>query len=516
MMKLKIIVPKIIFVFITVIMSTVAMSTAGYAVAKPGCEFAPIDINKYGGGVFKNPEILRSSKGELNVTLDLKYATRTIAGCETNLRSYNGKPVGPTLIVKPGDTLNVDLSNLLPPDTTPPSSNINIPHDFNVTNFHTHGLHVSPTGNSDNVLLKIKPGQKFHFEINVPKDHPPGTFWYHAHIHGSTALQVGSGVSGVIIIKGGLDRVDQIKVAKQKVFVFQQISYDEQGEIEDYSVFGPGRWEQLQRQTTINGQIVPVIYMNPGEVQRWRFVNSNVRNPLYVQLEGHKLHEIAVDGLALGRIDSWNNVELYPGYRSDVLVKANYPSAGKTSEEFLLYDAGSQITPSGPIASARILAKVVVRGYPNNMALPLSQDLASLVPFEDIMDSEVTGQQDVRFSVDIINGVPIFTINEREFDPSFVRTLNVGDVDQWNLSVSASSDAPVHPFHIHVNPFQMTRMGPDGAMEKVWKDTLAVVQGKNQSVRTRYERYIGKFVIHCHILDHEDRGMMEVIEIVNP
>jgi len=514
-MKYKLHILKSAFILMT-LMSSLSIIKSAHSIASPGCEYAPVDINLYGGSTFKNPDIIRSLNGELNTTLELKYASNTIAGCDTYLRSYNGKLVGPTLIAKPGDTLNININNLLPPDTTPVGSNINIPHDFNVTNFHTHGLHVSPAGNSDNVLLKIKPGQNFAFEIKVPRNHPPGTFWYHAHIHGSTALQVASGVSGMLIIKGGLDDVPEIKAAKQKVFVFQQLSYDEQGVIENYDVFGPGRWEELQRQTTINGQIVPTIYMRPGEVQRWRFVNSHVRNPIYVQLEDHKLNEISVDGIALGKINTWNNIELYPGYRSDVLVKANYLNS-QQSREFLLYDAGSKDGIGAAVIEDRqILAKVVIRGTAVQMDLPPATDLAGLVPFEDITDNEVTGAQDVRFSVELINGVPIFTINEREFDPSFVRTLKLGDIEEWRLSVTPTSDAPVHPFHIHVNPFQMTRTGPDGSIEKVWKDTLAVVIGEDQIVRTRYERYVGKFVIHCHILDHEDMGMMETVEVINP
>ncbi|HWA60776.1 MAG TPA: multicopper oxidase domain-containing protein [Caulobacteraceae bacterium] len=167
------------------------------------------------------------------------------------LRSYGGCKSGPVIEVRPGDTLRVDLNNKL--DAADPSCLPNPPPGlglppgvgcFNTINLHTHGLHVSPAGNSDNVLLNISPQTHFPYEINVPADHPSGTFWYHAHRHGSTAVGVASGESGVLIIRG--DRpyrpptpqdphpvadVDTIlhhpggAPIKEQLFLFQQIAY---------------------------------------------------------------------------------------------------------------------------------------------------------------------------------------------------------------------------------------------------------------------------------------------------
>jgi FtsP/CotA-like multicopper oxidase with cupredoxin domain len=125
------------------------------------------------------------------------------------LRSYGGCPSGPLIDIAPGSTLRLDLHNSLStndPSCLPtPPSGLNMPPDvgcFNTVNMHTHGLHVSPTGNGDNVLLSIAPSTGFTYEINIPADHPSGTFWYHAHRHGSTALQVASGASGLLIVRG--------------------------------------------------------------------------------------------------------------------------------------------------------------------------------------------------------------------------------------------------------------------------------------------------------------------------
>lgn len=167
------------------------------------------------------------------------------------LRSYGGCKSGPVIEVLPGNTLRVDLINGLDADDptcleTPPPG-LSLPPGvgcFNTTNLHTHGLHVSPSGNSDNVLLNIAPQTEFPYEINIPSDHPAGTFWYHAHRHGSTAVQVASGASGVLLVRGNrpynppttqnphpLADIDTVlhdargvPMAEQ-VFLFQQIAY---------------------------------------------------------------------------------------------------------------------------------------------------------------------------------------------------------------------------------------------------------------------------------------------------
>lgn len=125
------------------------------------------------------------------------------------LRSYGGCKQGPLIAAHPGDTLRIHLINDLPADDPSckknPPAGLALPPGvgcFNTINLHTHGLHVSPTGNSDNVLLNIAPQTHFPYEINIPEDHPAGTFWYHAHRHGSTAVQVASGSAGILVVRG--------------------------------------------------------------------------------------------------------------------------------------------------------------------------------------------------------------------------------------------------------------------------------------------------------------------------
>src|SRR5205807_5163695 len=133
------------------------------------------------------------------------------------LRSDNGRLVGPTVRAEPGDVLRIRVDTRLPPVPERVVHDVNVPDGLSSTNIHTHGLHVSPEGNSDNVYLDIKPGRAQDYEIRIPKDHVAGTFWYHPHRHGSVALQTANGLAGALIIDGGLDAVREIEQAQERL-----------------------------------------------------------------------------------------------------------------------------------------------------------------------------------------------------------------------------------------------------------------------------------------------------------
>jgi L-ascorbate oxidase len=259
-----------------------------------------------------------------------------------HLRTYNDCLVGPTLRAHPGNTLRITLWNDLPtadPSCPEPLTDHNDPNCFNTGNLHTHGLHVSPVGNSDNVLLNIAPQTIFDYEHNIPSDHPSGTFWYHSHRHGSTALSVTSGMEGVLVVQGSrtaaekdaalaadpnstaIADVDTIlhdshgKEFKERVMILQQIAYGcfpgndysqpplpntvgettelpwtcaagQQGAVENYLyqfgfVGGKDVWPASGRYTEINGLVQPTLHVEgPGKIERWRLVHGGVRDTI--------------------------------------------------------------------------------------------------------------------------------------------------------------------------------------------------------------------------------------------
>ncbi len=277
-----------------------------------------------------------------------------------NLRSYNGCPTGPTISVKHGATLNVTLNNALPADPEATCASVadhTTPHCFNHTNLHTHGLHVSPSGSSDNVLLSVPPGATQKYAYQLPSNHPSGTFWYHAHLHGSTAIDVSSGMAGVLIVRGtraaragvadGSADIDTIltraggkQPMREHVMLFQQIEYGcfdsptsdvplvdplthqwtcpkgAVGEIRGYDkqlTFAADprpahigqfntTWAISGRYTQINGEVQPVYpsatsFIPAGEVRRWRMVHGGNRDTINVKI-------VRANLAALGQADS--------------------------------------------------------------------------------------------------------------------------------------------------------------------------------------------------------------------
>jgi FtsP/CotA-like multicopper oxidase with cupredoxin domain len=485
---------------------------------------------------FLEPTVVRSQDGVLATELVVIYTDPTstrIGDDPVRLRSYNGELVGPTLRARPGDTLRITLDNRLP-EVDEGHEGHNGHHGWNVTNLHTHGLHVSPAGNSDNVLLRIAPGETFEYEIKVPEDHPSGTFWYHAHKHGSVAAQVASGMAGALVIEGGLDDVPEIREMQERVLVFQQIPYliegRPYGEIELDRVdilFGPGDWDRLGRFTTVNGISLPELTMRPGEIQRWRLIAAGFREKLLLELQpadgdgdAIPLHEVAVDGLPLGKVIERDRLELWPGYRSDVLIRAPVEPG-----VYLLVDERSEAEESllSTAEERKYVARLVVEGDAAEMAMPAESSLAGLRP-PSIDPGRLSGEQTQR-AVYTIGLDPLrFMINGKPYDPEQSRTLRLGDAEEWVvMSNNPDIDVPVpHPFHIHVNPFEVVSIldgeGQDRLQEvyggPVWRDTIILPEGWRIRFRAEYRRYIGPFVQHCHILDHEDQGMMELVEIV--
>lgn len=558
--------------------------------------------------------------------------------------------VAPQIEAYPGQTVRITLNNNLPidPSCTAKDGNLNTPHCFNGTNLHTHGLWVNPAGNGDNVLISINPGVGFQYEYNIPPTHPAGTFWYHTHRHGSTALQVSSGMAGALIVRGtrpptvtengDIDTLLKSSGSAQfpeRVLVFQQIQYacrfasgplvgqiktygndpalgvpnpkdkrykcddGDIGEISGYDQFGPGTWQGSGRYTSINGVVLGKLpKAKAGVIERWRMIHGGVRDTITFKIKrrannapataGLKASEtedyvkkyctgpeldlplIAADGLTLSKVMSRKSVVFQPAYRWDALVV--FPEAG---DYCVINDVevASTIDLSAP--SARLLGVVEVASgssinsgsvayvkskliaaakanLPTAVSVKIISELndglklTSFVPHQNIDKDEVTGTQELTFNIDVSKpSGAIFEVDGKPFDANRIdRVLKLGAVDEWTLG----SDFVSHPFHIHVNPFQIVKiLTPDGVdisgeagkdpdgdteyvgMKGVWKDSLWLKnlfasndptkskQGKYTIVvRTRYERYIGDFVLHCHILDHEDQGMMQNIRVALP
>lgn len=452
------------------------------------------------------PEVRRSANGVLQTSLRCAYAYRDVGGVRLYVRSYEGGSPGPTLRMKPGETLKIRLVNDLPPNRDPMPADMSHPHQFNNTNFHFHGAHASPSGIADNVMRSMAPGETYDIEIELPKDHTRGTYWYHPHHHGSADVQMASGMFGAIIVEDDFAEIPEIARARERLLVLTQVAHDARGMIEDFgTTLFP---ETATRFLTVNGQRRPTIAMRPGEVQRWRILNTGYQDNMLLELEKHQLHAISYDGIQLGAVETMNTHLILPGQRADLLVQAGAP--GTYELRALPYDQGHP-SPVGP------LARLVVAGEPMTMKLPTSLPKP---PLETIKDSEITGRRKLVFSATAPEADAAghwqefgFFIDGKKFDPKRIdHRVKLGSVEEWTIENTHTHDD--HVFHIHTNPILVTHLNGKPLATPQWRDTAPVERkGGSLTFRTRFLDYTGIFMLHCHMMNHEEMGMMQTVEV---
>jgi FtsP/CotA-like multicopper oxidase with cupredoxin domain len=531
----------------------------------------------------KNVYDLRLTTAEVKMT----HGAEVGVPARFRLLSYNGLPCGPTIRVRRGTTLRIRLKNDLkggeagPGDVgkvAPQNGKAEQPVGLDATNLHTHGLHVSPADPGDNILLCRGPQESKDFVFEIPRDLPAGTFWYHPHKHGSVAYQLSNGVAGALIVEGGpndgihdLEDIPEVAAAKEEIFLLALYNFrarrDPKGqdpggvvgpdavgwidattiynvevarsrvadiavpaEDEDPDPTNPTNTVSFQA-TAINGQINPTITMAPGEVRRWRLIHAGWdldRKLLIVDdddgpTDDFGLYEVAVDGLATGRLRKTLYVEIAPGQRSDVLIQApTLPPGVRERVYHLKQDAvDGPSAPHGTPQDPLYLARIVVTGPPRPMALPDPGEVARCRPLPDVRRAEVSNHRDFTFAASDGDFAanpkvpPYYTINDAVFHKQGAIRLTLNTAEEWTLKAENLS----HPFHIHVNPFQVVRrIDAAGRVREmdVWRDTLYIKEGETYVIRTRFLDHAGLSVFHCHILDHEDQGMMMPLEFVDP
>ena len=433
----------------------------------------------------KAADIYSSSEGQLSVGLEARLGYQSIGGRTVQVLTYNGQMPGPVLKLRAGDTLRIRFRNSLDEPT----------------NLHFHGLHVSPNGNSDNAFAMVAPGETLDYEIAIPANHPSGTFWYHPHLHGLTAKQVFGGLSGLIIIRGGLDAIDEIAAAPEAMLILKDFSFDASGRVVDAALMNrmQGREGAV---VTVNGEVAPNFTIQQGGLLRCRALNASSSRYYRLCIQGHPMGMIGSDGGSLARVDWRDEMLIVPGQRVEFLLEGNRNPATYRIQS-LPYNRGAmgmmglgqaandplllgQLTYSGVadqfVSAPDRLLDVEALPYPNR---PLRTFRLS----EGMMRS--------------------FDINGRTFDPRRIDTaVELDTIEEWELVNTGQMD---HPFHVHTNPFQL--VGSDGLVERAWRDVVNVPRGGRQRIRSHFADFTGKTVYHCHILDHEDLGMMGTLEI---
>lgn len=465
------------------------VATAGLAVLSQGSGQAwsaatqpATPVPAPAGARFVDPPVLRGTDGRLDVALEARFGQASMGGRAVTTYNFNGGVPGPVLRLRAGETLGVTLTNQLD----------------ELTNLHTHGLHVSPAGNSDNIFLHLMPGETVAYEYDIPRDRTsglyiPGFYWYHPHIHGNSAEQVEGGMAGALIVEGELDYLPEIRDLPERLLVLQATQFDETGKViafppmEEIGIF-------------VNGQSQPELSIAPGETQRWRILNASSFMFMNLALDGHQMHQIASDANPLREVWSRDQILLSAGERIEVLIQGGPEGVYAFHSLPWGADLEFQAQPDLPIAT-------LVSAGPPVSPNPLP---TTLIQFDDLREAAIDRRREVTFS-EIISPFEVL-IDGRTFDADRIdQTVILGVTEEWRLR---NTSPDWHPFHIHVNDFQVIEINGEPVAPHSWEDTTPIPADGEIVIRTRFLDFPGKFVYHCHILDHEDQGMMGVVEVV--
>ena len=435
----------------------------------------------------------QSQNGLLELDLEAIESSVDLGVKQASLLTYNGQIPAPRLEAKAGDRVKIHFTN-----------NLSQP-----TNIHYHGLHIPITGNADNVFLKIEPGKKLTYEFQIPSNHPEGTFWYHPHLHGLVAEQLFGGLAGLFVVRGELDEIPEIKAAKEEFLVLQDFALDNDGRpmSSGHMSLMAGREGDI---ITVNGRVNPSLSLPANGLLRLRILNASPSRFYRLALNSHLFYQIAIDGLGLNEPVETKELLLTPGQRADVLIKGD-----KQPRQYSLlnlpYDRGSMGMMGGGMMDGNMmgrsdtdtpitLATLNYESAAESIALPIKLASVSALP-----EPTRVKRFELNHGMSPTVGMA-FLINGQPYKSDRIDTeVELNTIEDWELINTGVMD---HPFHVHNNAFQVISRNGQPESLLAWRDTVLVRRDETVRIRIPFHDFTGKTVYHCHILDHEDLGMM--------
>lgn len=481
------------------------------------------------GPEIPEPPTLRAVDGVLAFTLTAKPARVEIAGRSLLTNVYNDLYIPPVLRLKRGDELRLKFVNEVGP------AEMEIKHR-QVSNVHYHGMAIPPVQPADDVYMlvppaggiekpehhhhdhddahgkhvdhtigaEIMPTNTYDYRWTVPADHNMGLFWYHPHPHGMSEAQVLSGMSGMLVVDDLIaERYPDLKDLKRRTLILKDAEL-------------PGSDDDDPKTKTINGLLGGVVTIAPGAAEIWEIGNLGADAYFDLAIDGHKFWLLEQDGNALDQPVETDHVFLPPASRARVVVEAG--AKGLYGLRSRAIDTGTAGDPNPEV----ILATVNVSGNPPTgdtatVAARLSRTAPAPRPDVDraaqIAALPVTRQRTITYTES--DDGKVFYINGREFDINRIDVdVTLGDVEEWTI-VNDTDER--HTFHIHQldflvqsvngNPLEMTGMRDN--VDVPYRDPKTRAPGiVKVKVPFTNPLIVGKFPFHCHILEHEDGGMM--------
>ncbi len=469
------------------------------------------------------PPVVRAVGGIARLTL---VATENYSTGQPTFAYKGVLKVIPTILVKPGDAIDVKVVNELPSEpppgmAEPQMTDMGTPDDMNL---HFHGMGSSPKKPGDDVLTTLAaPGQTLHYVVHVPANQEPGLYWYHPHVHGETSFQVGeSGMSGAIVVAGLEHHLPGLSKMKQRLIIVRATGIGDDAQPQHTNTAPCTTKDHLT--TSLNDAVRPDITIAPGEKQFFRLLNATGHKTLRLNVEGEKLELVAVDGFALDSYPGTPPTKLEstlivpPASRAEFVVTG--PASGHAKFRTLCYDTGPNGDPDPEILLANLKApqgreRASFSSEPLVVGSPLPRN---------VYTTQLPPPSVKRVVIFSENPKPEFFINGQAYStkakPMFV--VHVGTTEEWHV-VNVTQE--VHDFHIHQLHFLVQKINGVPVSHPFWADSFIIphrsvpggkgVPGSLDLLMNFRDSVIrGEFLFHCHILDHEDQGMMAKIEAI--
>jgi FtsP/CotA-like multicopper oxidase with cupredoxin domain len=461
------------------------------------------------------PPQVRANRHEVSLTL------HAVNEDGRDAFAFDGANVAPVIRASPGDVIRITYVNDFPPKS---SETCAVNPCMNMTNLHFHGLTVSPDAPQDDVLgMLAMPGQILHYRVQIPRDHPPGLFWYHTHPHGESHRQVLDGMSGALVIEGMERYAPQVRRLRERVIVVRSRSIEKdphaaelRHEVEIPSRGCGGETEKVEEVFTVNGAVRPRIEIAPKERQFWRIVNASPDRYLDLQLDGQTFEIVALDGMPLayrgpdGPTRTADHLLLSPAGRLEAIVTGP-PSGTLRALRSLCVDTGPDGDPNPEMVLADLTqpsSDRAVSKSPPKQAHALDERR----PLYKRLDLERFKKTTPEFTVIFTEDKNGFYINNRKFAPDAtpMTSARVGTYQHWRI---VNVTAELHPFHIHQVHFLAYAENGVPLSHPAWLDTVNVPYRGTVDVILDFTDPVikGMSVFHCHLLNHEDKGMMAKI-----
>ncbi|AZO70518.1 MAG: multicopper oxidase family protein [Mesorhizobium sp.] len=415
---------------------------------------------------------------------------RFAADRDTPILGYNGMSPGPLIEAHEGDRVEITFANRIEGE---PST------------IHWHGMPV-PAGQDGNPMDQVAAGADRVYAFELPEG-SAGSYWYHPHPHGRTAEQVYRGLAGAFVVKAKADPVPTAYGDTVLMFTDLRLAADGSMPESDMKDLMNGR---VGDHVLVNGQKNPRLAMAMGAKRRLRLYNATNARFLRLAFDGAAMTIIGTDGGLLGKPVAADEILLSPAERVELVVAFDRPGAATLTA--LDYDRG-WMGPGQPADAGLTLLTVDVSETPAEAMPPLPEQLRPIAPlgqptvsrrfvFTETMAMNATGME------------MGFLINGKAFDMERVDIVaRAGETELWEIVNQADMD---HPFHLHGTQFQVVERERDGKVSKqpylAWKDTVNVARGETVRLKLRQERP-GPRMYHCHILEHEQLGMMGIVDV---